>query len=126
MELKDTITVLISVFGAGITMGGLVVAIYKYRREGKHDNIDYAEKVEKFYEKRDKSLAERIKCLEEKIEALLKAEKDHKKNLEQWIEYSKKLEHTIADLHKKIVSLDNTNIKLSSHNQELKKCCEGS
>jgi len=119
MELKEIITIVTSTFAAGITLGGLIVAIYKHKREGKHDNIDYAEKVVKFYEKRDKKLVERIKCLEEKIESFLKAEKDYKTNLERWSEYAKQLEHTIKDYQEKIVILDNKN-------EKLKKCCAGS
>ena len=118
--------IIATMFTAGGIVGGLLISGIKSFRERKHDNIDYAKKIEEFYANRDEKLVKRVQELEVKIESLLKANEEYKNNIEKWSEYAKGLEITIGRERKKHVKLDKENQALLKENVKLKKCCEGS
>ncbi len=114
---------IIATFGAGTAIGGFVISAIKSFREKKHDNIDYAKKIEEFYANRDEKLVKRVQELEIKIESLLKANEEHKNNIERWAEYANQLEITIKEDREKLSELDKENIRLEKENIQLVKNC---
>tara|TARA_R110001606_G_scaffold366409_1_gene521578 strand:+ start:933 stop:1307 length:375 start_codon:yes stop_codon:yes gene_type:complete len=116
---------IIATFAAGTAIGGIIISAIKSFREKKHDNIDYAKKIEEFYANRDEKLVKRIQHLEEKIESLLKSNDEYKKNIEKWSNYASKLEKTITDDRKILSKLHAENEKLEKDYIILKKNCEG-
>lgn len=106
---------------AGLLSGGGLVAIINLIRSGKHDNIDYAKKIEEFYELRDSKLTNRIKSLESKVETLLKERDSYKKNIERWSNYAESLKIIIENERVKLVNLDTENQNLIKENEDLRK-----
>ncbi len=116
----DVEEIIVSIVMAFIGGGGLV-ALLRYRRGGKHDNIDYAKKIKEFYEERDNNLTERIGKLEEKVGALLKEKERHRIEIERWSGYAEELKGIVNKERNDKTKSDTRNQELEIVNEKLRK-----
>lgn len=116
----DNTSIIITIVTTVAVLSGALITIIKFLRSNKHDHIDYAKKIEAFYEKRDSKLSKRIKALETKVESLLEERDGYKRNIERWANYSEELKEIIKEERLKSNSLDEDNQKLEKEVKYLK------
>ena len=116
----DNTSIIITIVTTVAVLSGALITIIKFLRSNKHDHIDYAKKIEAFYEKRDSKLSKRIKALETKVESLLEERDGYKRNIERQANYSEELKEIIKEERLKSNSLDEDNQKLEKEVKYLK------